>query len=139
MYEARELNLESPFSADTGQQRSDGLYVSLIKRIDDLVLQKAQLEEYEIEEELSPLLDQIPLNDPEFRIVHADLSSLTYERQSKNVLLLSILTLAGLLIAILYILTQHALQQRRAEQSLSQVMGAYRKFNGCLPDHIRHV
>ena len=100
------------------EQRSEGEYGLLTEETDDLVLSRAKLRKYKLEETLGPLLDQIPINDPEFRIVGADLSSLTYEKQSTSGLVVSIFTLAGLLISIFYILTRHAFQQRRAEQTL---------------------
>ena len=100
------------------EQRSESEYGSLTEETDYLVLSRAKLRKYKLEETLSPLLDQIPINDPEFRIVGADLSSLTYEKQSTDGLVVPIFTLAGLLISIFYILTRHAFQHRRAEQTL---------------------
>ena len=101
------------------EQRGESEYGSITEETDYLVLSKEKLRRYNLEETLSPLLDQIPMKDPEFRIVDADLSSLTYAKQSNNRLVVSIFTLVGLLISIFYILTNHAFQQRQAEQTLS--------------------
>ena len=80
-----------------------------------MILEQARLQAYNISEILKPLLEQVPLNDPDFKIVRPDTSRINFVSESKKMLIIVMAGIAGLLLAMIYILLGHAIQTRKSE------------------------
>ena len=64
---------------------------------------------------MTPLLEEMPLNDADFKIVRADIDGIDFAPQHKKLLLIAIVGIAGLLLAMIYILLRHAIETRKGE------------------------
>ena len=98
------------------QQRVAGNDGAMMNDVDPLILERARLQNYNAADVLTPYVDQIPLNEPEFRIVHADLAGTRYERQTSKLLLVVLFTSVGVLLTIIFLLAQLAIQQRDSDE-----------------------
>ena len=99
------------------QQRTESEDGALIKETDPLILERARLQAYDITETLNALLEQVPLNDPDFKIVRPDTSQINFVSESKKMLIIVMAGIAGLLLAMIYILLRHAIQTRKSEMN----------------------
>ena len=99
------------------QQRTESEDGALIKEADPLILEQARLQAYDITETLNALLEQVPLNDPDFKIVRPDTSRINFVSESKKMLIIVMAGIAGLLLAMIYILLGHAIQTRKSEMN----------------------
>ena len=98
------------------QQRVAGDDGAMMNDVDPLILERARLQNYNAADVLTPYVDQIPLNEPEFRIVRADLAGTRYERQTSKLLLVVLFTSVGVLLTIIFLLAQLAIQQRDSDE-----------------------
>ena len=65
-------------------------------------------------EMMTPLKEKLPLHDPDFRLVRVDLSSTTFESDGKRRLIAILVTLVGMLIAVVFVLASNAMKRRIA-------------------------
>ena len=82
-----------------------------------MILERARLQAYNITETLNALLEQVPLHDPDFKIVRPDTSQINFVSESKKMLIIVMAGIAGLLLAMIYILLGHAIQTRKSEMN----------------------
>ena len=82
-----------------------------------MILERARLQAYNITETLNALLEQVPLNDPDFKIVRPDTSRINFVSESKKMLIIVMAGIAGLLLAMIYIILGHAIQTRKSEMN----------------------
>ena len=94
------------------QQREAGDDGAMMNEVDGLILERARLGNYNAADVLAPYVDQIPLNEPEFRIVRADLASAQYEPRTNKLFFVVLFTIVGVLLTIIFLLAQFAIQQR---------------------------
>ncbi len=97
------------------QQRAEGDYGLMIDEVDPLILEQARLQAYSFSAVLTPLLEEMPLNDADFKIVRADIDGIDFAPRHKKLLLIAIVGIAGLLLAMIYILLRHAIETRKSE------------------------
>ena len=97
------------------QQRAEGDYGPMIDEVDPLILKQARLQAYNFAAVLTPLLKEMPLNDADFKIVRADAYGIDFAPQDNKLLLIAIFGIAGLLLAMIYILLRHAIATRERE------------------------
>ena len=97
------------------QQRVEGDYGPMIDEVDPLILEKARLQAYNFSEVLTPLLEEMPLNDADFKIVRADIAGIDFVPQQKKLLFIAIGTIAGLLLAMIYVLLTYAIESRKSD------------------------
>lgn len=96
------------------EQREDNQNPNLVDEIDQLVLDRAIMQARNILEMMTPLKEKLPLHDPDFRLVRVDLSSTTFESDGKRRLIAILVTLVGMLIAVVFVLASNAMKRRIA-------------------------
>ena len=72
------------------------------------------MQERNILEMMTPFKEKLPLHDPNFRPVRVELSSTIFESDGNRRLIVILVTLVGIVIAVVFILASDAMKRRTA-------------------------
>lgn len=86
------------------KQRTESNDTLFLGEADDLTFRRALLQQSSLQQNLAPVLSQIPLNDPEFSIVRIDLDSVRFETHRVTVLWVALATIVGLITSSVFVL-----------------------------------
>ena len=94
------------------EQREDNQNSTLVAEIERLVLNRTLIEKYNIAEMMTPLMENLPLQDQDFSLVRVDLGKTKFESDGSRRLIAIFVTLIGMLVAVVFVLVSDAVKRR---------------------------
>ena len=88
----------------------------LLPDADYLILRREKLKRYDLATTIQKLVDASPFNDPNFRVVKADLTTLSFVTKTQRTLLAAIFGLVGLVLSMIIVIGGHDVRMRKNEK-----------------------